>query len=100
MLLSAGLCPSAQGRAETLPACDCGKAHRDPQGRGGDAARTHRLPRSELFELLYIEAWIALQEGDEPLAERNLRSIVNETPRSAIARKSEKVLESLKGDAK
>ncbi len=64
------------------------------------AARTHRLPRGERLELLYIEAWISLQDGNETLAKRNLLGIVRESPRSAIARKAKKVLESMKGEGK
>ena len=64
------------------------------------AARTYNLPKSEELELLYIEAWVALQDGDENLAKRDLLEIVREAPRSAQAVKARKVLESMKGDGK
>lgn len=53
------------------------------------------LPSYERLELLYLEAWIWLQEGDVGAARRNLNSIVDESPRSALARKALSILESI-----
>ena len=64
------------------------------------AARTHQLPKGERLELLYIEAWIALQDGDTDMAERNLRAILKESPSGALARKTRQVLESLEEEKK
>lgn len=52
----------------------------------------------ERLELLYLEAWIWLQEGDAAAAGRNLRAIVAESPRSASARKALAVLESISNE--
>jgi len=46
----------------------------------------------ERLELLYLEAWIWLQEGDVEAARRNLASIVAERPQSALAHKAQEVL--------
>lgn len=52
-------------------------------------------PPVERLELLYLEAWIWLQEGDVAAARRNLASIVAESPHSALARKAREVLASV-----
>ena len=49
----------------------------------------------ERLELAYLEAWVALQEGDVGLARRNLTAIVAESPEGATARKARTVLESI-----
>lgn len=49
----------------------------------------------ERLELLYLEAWIWLQEGDVEAARRNLASIVAERPQGALARKAREVLEAV-----
>ena len=54
---------------------------------------------AERHELLYLEAWIALQEGDVDLARRNLAVIVAENPRGAPARKARQILESISEEA-
>jgi hypothetical protein len=54
---------------------------------------------AERHELLYLEAWIALQEGDVDLARRNLAVIVAENPRGATARKARQILESISEEA-
>jgi hypothetical protein len=54
---------------------------------------------AEWYELLYLEAWIALQEGDVDLARRNLAVIVAENPRGATARKARQILESISEEA-
>ena len=54
---------------------------------------------AERHELLYLEAWIALQEGDVELARRNLAVIVAENPRGATARKARQILESISMEA-
>lgn len=54
---------------------------------------------AERHELLYLEAWIALQEGDVDLARRNLAVIVAENPRGATARKARRILESISEEA-
>ena len=57
------------------------------------------LSLRESQELLYLEAWIALQEGDVDLARRNLAVIVAENPRGATARKARRILESISEEA-
>ncbi len=52
-------------------------------------------PPVERLELLYLEAWIWLQEGDVAAARRNLASIVAARPQGALARKARKVLEAV-----
>ena len=52
-------------------------------------------PPAERLELLYLEAWIWLQEGDVAAARRNLASIVAERPQGALARKAREVLEAV-----
>lgn len=52
-------------------------------------------PPAERLELLYLEAWIWLQEGDVAAARRNLASIVAARPQGALARKARKVLEAV-----
>ena len=54
---------------------------------------------AERHELLYLEAWVALQEGDVELARRNLAVIVTENPRGATARKARRILESISMEA-
>ena len=54
---------------------------------------------AERHELLYLEAWIALQEGDVDLARRNLTAIVAESPDGATARKARQILESISEEA-
>ena len=54
---------------------------------------------AERHELLYLEAWVALQEGDVDLARRNLAVIVAENPRGATARKARRILESISEEA-
>ena len=54
---------------------------------------------AERHELLYLEAWIALQEGDVDLARRNLTAIVAENPDGATARKARQILESISMEA-
>ena len=54
---------------------------------------------AERHELLYLEAWVALQEGDVDLARRNLTAIVTENPRGATARKAQRILESISEEA-
>lgn len=49
----------------------------------------------ERLELLYLEAWIWLQEGDVEAARRNLASIVAACPQGALARKAREVLEAV-----
>lgn len=53
----------------------------------------------ERHELLYLEAWIALQDGDVDLARRNLAVIVAENSRGATARKARRILESISEEA-
>lgn len=55
-------------------------------------------PPDERLELLYLEAWIWLQEGDVESARRNLEVLVSEQPRSAVARKAREVLEAVSVD--
>ena len=57
------------------------------------------LMGAERHELLYLEAWIALQEGDVDLARRNLTAIVAESPDGATARKARQILESISDEA-
>lgn len=54
----------------------------------------------ERHELLYLEAWIWLQEGDAAAAERNLRLIVSEGPGSETGRKALAVLRSISEEVK
>ena len=54
---------------------------------------------AERHELLYLEAWIVLQEGDVDLARRNLAVIVTENPRGTTARKAWRILESISEEA-
>ena len=54
---------------------------------------------AEWHELLYLEAWIALQEGDVELARRNLTAIVAESPDEATACKARRILESISMEA-
>ena len=61
-------------------------------------ARSHSLPRGERLELLYLEAWISLQDNDIELAERNLRTILKEAPNGNMNRKARHVLDSLEGN--
>ena len=59
-------------------------------------ARTEcELPTGDRQELAYLEAWVALQEGDVELARRNLTAIVAESPDGATARKARRILESI-----
>ena len=51
--------------------------------------------KAERDEFLYLEAWIALQEGDVASARRNLTAIVAESPGGATARKARAVLQSI-----
>ena len=52
-------------------------------------------PARERLELLYLEAWIWLQEGRAEAARRNLQQILAECPRGAIARRAGLVLQSI-----
>lgn len=61
-------------------------------------ARSHSLPCGERLELLYLEAWISLQDNDIELAKRNLRTILKETPNGNMNRKARHVLDSLEGN--
>ena len=61
-------------------------------------ARSHSLPCGERLELLYLEAWISLQDNDIELAERNLRTILKEAPNGNMNRKARHVLDSLEGN--
>ena len=75
----------------------------DPEKAKDEIARARAecdLPPGERLELLYIEAWIALQEGDVELARRNLTDIVTENPRGATARKAQRILESIPEEAR
>lgn len=54
----------------------------------------------ERHELLYLEAWIWLQEGDAAAAERNLRLIVSDGPGSETGRKALAVLRSISEEVK
>ena len=68
----------------------------------GEIARARaecELPPGERLELAYLEAWVALQEGDVELARRNLTAIVAENPRGATARKAQRILESISEEA-
>ena len=59
-------------------------------------ARTEcELPLGDRQELAYLEAWVALQEGEVELARRNLTAIVAESPDGATARKARRILESI-----
>lgn len=74
----------------------------DPEKAKDEIARARAecdLPPGERLELLYIEAWIFLQEGDVDLARRNLAVIVAENPRGATARKARQILESISEEA-
>ena len=63
-------------------------------------ARTEcELPLGDRQELAYLEAWVALQEGDVELARRNLTAIVAESPDGATARKARRILESISEEA-
>lgn len=53
----------------------------------------------ERQELAYLEAWIALQDGDVEAARRNLTAIIAEDPRGATARKARTILESISTEA-
>ena len=53
----------------------------------------------ERHEILYLEAWVALQEGDVALARRNLTAIVAESPDGATVRKARRILESISEEA-
>ena len=57
------------------------------------------LPLGDRQELAYLEAWVALQEGDVDLARRNLAVIVTENPRGTTARKARRILESISEEA-
>ena len=54
-----------------------------------------RLSGWERNELLYMEAWIWLQEGDVASARRGLESIVGSDPGGQLARKAQAVLNSI-----
>ena len=54
---------------------------------------------AERHELLYLEAWIALQEGDVELARRNLTAIVAESPDVSSVCKAQRILESISEEA-
>ena len=74
----------------------------DPEKAKDEIARARAecdLPPGERLELLYIEAWIFLQEGDVDLARRNLAVIVAESPDGATARKARQILESISEEA-
>lgn len=74
----------------------------DPEKAKDEIARARAecdLPPGERLELLYIEAWIFLQEGDVDLTRRNLAVIVAENPRGATARKARQILESISEEA-
>lgn len=59
-------------------------------------ARQNRdLPKWERQELLYLEAWLWLQEGSVASAVRNLRTIVSDSPSRSLERKAKSVLESI-----
>ena len=53
----------------------------------------------ERHELAYLEAWVALQDGDVDLARRNLTAIVAENPKGETARKAQRILESISEEA-
>ena len=57
------------------------------------------LPTGDRQELAYLEAWVALQEGEVELARRNLTAIVAESPDGATARKAQRILESISEEA-
>ena len=61
-------------------------------------ARNSRLPKNERFELLYLEAWILLQENEIGAAKRNLLTVLKESESSTMKRKAKHVLDSLKGE--
>ena len=61
-------------------------------------ARKSRLPEGERLELLYLEAWVLLQENDTESAKRNLLTVLKESGSSTMKRKAKYVLDSLKGD--
>ena len=68
----------------------------------GEIARARaecELPLGDRQELAYLEAWVALQEGDVELARRNLTAIVAESPDGATARKARRILESISEEA-
>ena len=74
----------------------------DPEKAKDEIARARAecdLPPGERHELFYLEAWIALQEGDVDLARRNLTAIVAESPDGATARKARRILESISMEA-
>ena len=74
----------------------------DPEKAKDEIARARvecDLPPGERHELLYLEAWIALQEGDVDLARRNLTAIVAESPDGATAHKARRILESISMEA-
>ena len=64
----------------------------------GEIARSRKdleLSTGDRLEFDYLEAWIALQEGDVPAARSNLQAIVAMNPKSAAARKASSVLASI-----
>ena len=68
----------------------------------GEIARARaecELPPGDRQELAYLEAWVALQEGEVELARRNLTAIVAESPDGATARKAQRILESISEEA-
>ena len=68
----------------------------------GEIARSRaecELPPGDRQELAYLEAWVALQEGEVELARRNLTAIVAESPDGATARKAQRILESISEEA-
>ena len=63
-------------------------------------ARSHQLPEYEACELLYLEAWIEMQRGEDAVAIRILRSLVARAPGSGSAQKAVSILEAIGGAEK
>lgn len=59
------------------------------------SARRLSLPSTEKAELLYLEAWIELQDGNVGKAKKSLKAIFEQFPSTSAARKARKVMDSL-----
>lgn len=60
--------------------------------------REFDLPDWERRELLYLEAWLWLQDGEIDAAVRNLRAIVGEQPDGELAEKARRALKAVDGE--
>lgn len=62
--------------------------------------REFDLPDWERRELLYLEAWLWLQDGEIDAAVKNLRTIVGEQPNGELAEKARRALKAVDGELK